>query len=138
MNDIITPSEMNNERLYELFKTAYMKPEYDSDGDIRFKGPSGFHQIVSVDTKKELIKFMSIFRLKKDRDRIEKLEWINKLNDTLVFSRYSIHRENSLMVDYFLPYEEGLTPFHIMGAMKWFDQATLVAIRERDESDLLD
>ena len=79
MSDIICADDINNERLYELFKAAYMKPEYDSTGDIKIEGPSGFHQIVSVDADKKLIKFMSIFGFKDDRERKEKIELLSIL-----------------------------------------------------------
>ncbi len=138
MPDIINPSEMNNEKIYELFKAAYMKPDSDSDGDIRIKGPSGFHQIISVDSDKQLLKFMSVFGLKENRSREEKLELVNRLNDSVVFSRFSMPRDDVLMVDYFMAYEEGVMPLQIMNSMQWFDKVTIGAIRAYDESDLIE
>jgi len=137
MSDLISVNEMSNERLYELFKAAYMKPEYDSDGDVRIKGPSSFHQIVNIDADKQLIKFIAMFGLKEDRSHHEKLEFINKLNDGVVFSRFSMPREDVLLADYFLAYEEGIMPLQILSSMKWFDKATIGAIRQYDESDLV-
>ena len=138
MSDIISADEMNNEKIHTLFKAAYMKPEYDSDGDVRIKGPSGFHQIISVDGEKQLIKYMSMFGLKENRSREEKLEFVNKLNDGVVFSRFSMPRDDVLLSDYFLAYEEGITPLQILSSMKWFDKVTIGAIKAYDESDLVE
>jgi len=128
---------MSNEKMHELFKAAYMKPELDSDGDVRIKGPSGVHHIISVDSEKQLLKFMSIFGLKEDRSREEKLELVNKLNDGVVFSRFSMPRDDFLLADYFISYEEGVMPLQIMNCMLWFDKTTIGAIRAYDESDLV-
>jgi len=138
MSEIISSEEMNNHKIYEIFKAAYMKPELDSDGDVSFKGPSGFKQIISVDSDKQLLKFMAIFGLKESKNRAEKLELVNRLNDRVVFSRFSMPREDVLFVDYFFAYEEGVLPLQVMNSMKWFDNVTISAIRAYDESDLID
>ena len=46
-------------------------------------------------------------------------------------------REDILLADYFIAYEEGLLPLQVMNCVHWFDKATIGAIRTYDESDLL-
>lgn len=137
MSDAISVEEMNSEKLYALFNAAYMKPEYDSDGDVRLTGPSGFHQILSLDMDKKLIKYMSMYGFKEGRGRGEKLEFINKLNNTVVFCRYSMPSDNALISDYFLSYEDGITPLQVISSMRWFDKVAAGAIRAYDETDLV-
>lgn len=138
MTTIISPEEMSNEKMQELFKAAYMKPKLDDNGYVRIKGPSGFYQIISVDGKKKLLKFMSIFGFKDNRSREEKLTLINNLNDGVVFARFSMPRGDVLLADYYIPYAEGVTPLQIMNCIQWFDKTTIGAIREYDRSDLVE
>lgn len=138
MTEIITPDDMSIEKIYGIFQAAYMKPELDSDGDVRVKGPSGIRQIISVETEKQLLKFMSIFGLKENRNREEKLELVNRLNENVVFSRFSMPQDDVLLADYFIAYEEGVMPLQIMNSLQWFDKVTIGAIRAYDESDLVE
>ena len=137
MADLINPAEMTSEKLYDLLRSAYMKPTLGTDGEIRLKGPSGFHQTIEVNAGNKFLKFMALFGLQEDRSRQEKLELVNRLNDGIVLSRFSMPREYALMADYHISFEEGMTALQILNCIHWFDKATIGAIRMYDESGLI-
>jgi hypothetical protein len=138
MVEIIAPEDMNNPKLHELFQAAYMKPMYDRDEDLMIEGHSGMRHIVTADTERKLLKFMSVFGLKADAPRESKLELTNRLNDKVVLVRFSMPKDDVLLADYFIPFDEGITALQVFSCLKWFDKVTIGAIQDCDDDDIVE
>ncbi len=142
MADTISPDDMSNDTIYRLFNAAYMQPELCGEGGeyVRVNGPSGESIYIAVDGEKQLLRFMIMYRLKGNRNRVEELELVNQLNDCVVLARFSLPHDDDdlLIVDYFLAYEEGVLAMQIINSFQWLDQVTIGAISNLDKLDMIE
>ena len=136
--DIVPESQVNVERLRNLFTDALLKAEIDKDGDVKVITELGTRVFVSVDDKRKLLKFLSMYRFRKGARDSDKLKLVNTLNDEVVFSRFSVLGKDLLVSDYFLSYEAGILPFQIVNSLRWFSRVTVGAIREYDTDNLVE
>lgn len=137
MSDVITAAEMTKERLFGIFKNAYLKPDYDDEGDIQVKAHSGFSLTIILDSSTQRILFLHIFSFKEGLPRTEKLEFVNKLNIEVAPSRFSLRGDDRLVSEYYLPTGEGLLPLQILECLSIHDQATVTGIRALNSSGLV-
>ncbi len=114
----------------DIFHSAYMRPEIDSDGDLAVRGRTGFTHIVQVQERQGIIAIICSFRFRDDLDHNERLDAVNKLNDGKVLARFSVTVTGSLYADYHLLIEEGLTPFQILNCFTRFDNVVVGSLEE--------
>ena len=128
--------EVNAQKLAEIFKVAYMKCTIDEDGDllVQTDGPRVF---VSVQEDKKLLKFIAMYGLKESATEEMKMAFVNRMNDGIIFARFSVARADTLMADYYLPYEEGILAFQIVAALRLFGRVVPGAIQACDKDDLV-
>lgn len=138
MNQIVHENSVSVTKLREIYKVAFMRTEIDEDGDLRVLDESGMKVLVSLDDRNNLIKFLTVYRLRKNANTVTKLAFTNKLNDSLVFARFSMAREDILCIDYFLPYTEGVLPFQIVSATKLFMNVVRGATLQHDDDNLIE
>ena len=135
--EIIREEDVSSTTLSTLFKRAFLKSRIDDDGDliVETDGPRIF---VIVDTGKKFIKFMTLFSFKQGT-LSQKYQFVNKMNDDFVFSRFSVpeHNEDTLVADYYLSYSEGVPAFQVVNSLRYFSRVVPGAIRASDDDDLV-
>jgi len=136
--EFISETDVNADTLAAVYKRAFFKCDKDSDGDLRVH-TDGPKVLVTFNEDNKLIKFMAIYGLKENEPEDKKLRFLNRMNDTIIFARFSMpeKRPDVLMADYYLPYEEGLPAFQVVQAMRAFSKIVVGAIRACDEDDLV-
>lgn len=138
-SELLSEKEISKERLAALFKQAFFSTSFDKDGDlvVRSDGPRVF---VIVDSQKKLLKYMAIYGVKETAPLELKHQFVNRMNDDIIFVRFSIpgKRHDVLMADYYLPYEDGIPAFQIIAAFRLFSRVVPGAIRACDELDLVE
>jgi len=137
--EIILGSDLTKESLALLFKRAFFKISVDSDGDIivNTDGPRVF---VTLDSNKNLLKYMSVYGFKESAPLELKYSLINKMNDQIILVRFSMpeKRPDMLMADYFISYEECIPTFQIISTLRLFATVVSGAIRTCDTDDLVE
>jgi hypothetical protein len=128
---------MTMERLQELFKAAFLECTLDEDGDLRVVSEHGFTCFVTRDDDKKFVIFRSFFKFRDDASPLDCLDLVNKLNDQVVFTRFSTPRADLLAADYFLSYEEGIMPFQIGRSFRWFCHVIQGGISKYDTQDIV-
>ena len=130
--------EVTMQRVFELFEAAYVECEIDEHNDIKVVTDSGPRLFVSQDETNKLLRYLSFYRFREGTGELEKLRFVNALNDDVIFVRFSLGNGDSLVADYYLPYGRGVVPFHIVNTAKLVGRVIITALRQHDEDDLLE
>jgi len=125
-------------RLQRFFKSAFMKAEVDDDGDVKVKSDVGITVWISIEAERKLLKYVATYGFKEDATEVDRLQLVNTLNDNVILVRFSVPRDDVLMADYYLYYEEGIVPYQIVNTLRHFANITVKAIREYDSDDLIE
>ncbi|HOQ98980.1 MAG TPA: YbjN domain-containing protein [Anaerolineae bacterium] len=136
---VLAEGEVTVANLAQLFKRAFFKASINHDGDLVVQ-TDGPRVLVSVDADKKLIKLMSVYGIQKAARLELKHALVNKMNDEFILCRFSIPEAATdlLVVDYYLPFEEGIPEFQIMSALRWFARVAPGAIRASDQHNLVE
>lgn len=136
--EYIVESEVTPKNVRELFARAFYSTQLDDDGDIFVRAePTSVY--VSVNRDNRLLRYAAHYRIDENASLESKHAFVNKLNDSVVFCRFSIPDvyEDTLVADYYLPFEEQITSFQIVSAFRLFTQIVPNAIRDCDDDDLV-
>lgn len=128
--DLIEKSNLTAERLHEIFRAAYMKPEIDSEDALTIRGRTRIKYVIQIRERQGLIALFCVFGFKGSVEKAEKLEAVNKLNDGKVMARFSVNRRESLFIDYNMLIEEGVTPLQILNCFTRFDNVVISGMDE--------
>ena len=136
--ELIGQYDVTPELLEGLFKRGFFSTRIDDDGDliVESEGPK---VVVSIQEKHKLIRYVIVYGMNEFGPLDQKLSFVNRMNDDVIFARFSVpeSRPEMLMCDYFLPYEEGVTAFQIVTAMRLFARVVVGAIHACDDDDLV-
>jgi len=136
--DKIPEDQVTPPTLQSFFKAAFMKADVDEDGDIKVKSDAGITVWISIEAERKLLKYVATYGFKDDTSEEERLQLVNTLNDNVILVRFSVPRDDVLMADYYLYYEEGIIPYQIVNTLRHFANITVKAIREYDTEDLIE
>lgn len=136
--EILAEDEVTSDNVARLFKRAFMRTIIDEDGDVRVETDAGPKVLISLDEDRKLLKFTTIYGLKDSATEAEKLAFVNKMNDDMIFVRFCVADADMLVADYFLPYEQGITAYQIVLTVRLFSRIVPAAIQTCDEDDLVE
>lgn len=136
--DFIPEADVNTDTLTALYKRAFYKCDKDDDGDLRVN-TEGPRVLITVNEENKLVRFTAIYRLKENEPEDKKLHFMNRMNDKIIFARFSLPENDHdlLVADYFLPYEDGLPAFQLIKALRIFANSVVAGIRACDEDGLV-
>ena len=131
--DIVTPDTIRN-----IFRRAFFSTTLDDDGDVRVEtdDPVVF---VSINVNNKLLKFTTVYGFKETASLESKLAFVNKMNEDVIFCRFSVPEDTStlLVADYYLPFGEGIPAFQIVSALRLFARVVSRAIYDCDDNDIV-
>ena len=137
--EVIPEDEITTENLVALFKRAFFSTSLGDDGGL-FVKTDGPQVYVSVNEDHKLLRYMVVLGVKETAPLELKHELANKMNDSLIFGRFSIpeYFTDRLVADYSLPFEEGIPAFQIVSALRRFARAVDYAIDNYDDEELIE
>jgi len=133
VKDQFTPDTLSNESLKEVFDAAMMDTAVDSDGDLVVHDQ--YTVLVNVDPN-GCIQFTSVFGLREDSDPATRLELVNRINDKRIIIRASVHDDDILVIDWYLPTRGGIGKKTVVLALRKFEEL-IASIGEEDTDDLV-
>ena len=136
MNSLLAEDTISTQSIYELFRSAFMRVELDDDGDVRVHTENGPRIWVLVDDKRFHLRLLCSYRFDSEATEYQKMEFANKLNDSMVMVRFAVDGD-SLIVDYYLSYEEGILPYHIVSGVRRMSKIVTSAIAENDVQNII-
>lgn len=121
--ELVSNENLSQQLLMELCKSAYLTVEpMDEHNFLVREEPLRVN--VSIDEhRKRFIRFWAAFRINKQRAHAQRIEYINRVNEQLIFVRAEISEaggEGAFVFDYFLWVEGGVTKRNIISAFKEF------------------
>lgn len=134
---LLAESEVTMSNLDELFRQAFFKTSLDKDGDLIVQS-DGPRVIVTIDQQKKLVKFMAVYGLREEAALGPKLALVNRMNDEIIYVRFSVPRDDILVADYFLLFQEGIPAFQLVSSLRLFARVVPAAIRACDQEDLVE
>jgi len=138
MEKFLEENKVNKTNILHIFKNAFMKASLDEDEDIRVTSGLGSVFLIEVLSDKKMLKYVSMFGFKTSASASKKLAFLNELNSGVILSRFSMPRDDVLLSEYFLPYEEGIPSYQVINCLRLFERVTTGAIRQFDTSDLVE
>ncbi|RKZ46353.1 MAG: hypothetical protein DRR16_01570 [Candidatus Parabeggiatoa sp. nov. 3] len=138
MENFLNEDKVTPTHLLQLFKNAMMKASLDEENDIRVTTVPGSLFLFQVLSEQKMLKYVGMFGFKKRANTSKKWVLLNQLNSEVILSRFSMPREDVLLSEYFLPYEEGISSYQVINCLRLFERVTTGAIRQFDGSDLLE
>jgi len=135
--EVLAESEVTTSNLDKLFKQAFFKTSLDRDGDLIVQS-DGPRVIVTVDQEKKLVKFMAVYGLRQTAALEHKLALVNRMNNEIIYVRFSVPREDLLVADYFLLFQQGILAFQLVSSLRLFARVVPAAIRACDHQDLVE
>ena len=135
---VLSEAGVTPARLQRFFKDAFLKAEIDEDDDVKVRTDAGITVWISIEAERKLLKYVATYGFKEDATEVDRLQLVNTLNDNVILVRFSVPRDDVLMADYYLYYEEGIVPYQIVNTLRHFANITVKAIREYDTEDLIE
>jgi hypothetical protein len=112
------PADVKSETLKQLFDDAYMEVAVDSDGDIMIKDK--YSCFIRPDADGKMIVAYAIFGANPAAAQAGKLEFVNRVNDSVKLIRASVMTDGRYFLDYYIPVDGGVTKRAIVMAAKRF------------------
>ena len=141
--DLIMPTELTVQDLFELYKSAYMECEIDEDGDLVLYEDSVIFVSVDERLKNHRIQLRRYFTLDGGVSLEKALEFTNEINDDYIVARAKIvgEKKDLLLIDYWILLDGGIPPATIIHTTKRFmsiargigDDATAKDLIMKDE-----
>lgn len=131
---LIDKDELNNQKVLEIYKNAYMDAEMDDDGEIKCV-VDGFKLYANVMEDRPFFVLRTMFTIKPEAGRMQVLELCNRLNDHMIMIRCCLP-ENApnpmLYIDHFTMTEGGISGEEIVMATRRFMKVITDGIGEYD------
>jgi hypothetical protein len=135
--DIIPENEMKAERLAGLFEQTFLTATIDEHGSVVVTMDDGLKVVVSPLRSVPMVKMFAAFGFRDDAEEIDKLRLLNTLNTKIIVTTYSMPFPDSLLVEFYLPYFDGMMPRQLVKALRLFVQCAVGGIREHDSMGLV-
>lgn len=137
VGEFLCEEQIDTPKLLSLFKQAFLEVEVASDTRLRVRAENGTRVSVAVDAKRQLIQFVIAYGLREDAPMADKLALCNRVNDQVIFVRLSVSDPTTLVSDYSLPFDGGVTTAAIMATLRRMARITGQSIGEMDEDKLV-
>jgi hypothetical protein len=132
----LAEGEVTVEKLKEVFDNAFFTTEIDKDGDLKIT-EGGVKTFVRVDKERKLISLFCLWGLKANAGEIDKLRFINRLNDKLILARFCMPDPTTLWCDYQMSFNGGVSPATIVNAYRQFVNVVKGGISSMDDDDVV-
>lgn len=132
---MIPADQVSSTKIKEIFDNAFMDTALTDDGDVRVT-EGGIKIFVSVDTAKQLVRYLMLFGYKRGASTKDQLELANELNKNIVFMRAWTFG-NGIAFDYALPYDGGLPPKQVVSAYRWLRKTALGGVQKYDRKNIV-
>lgn len=137
MSEFLNPKDVNIDQLVKIFKAAYLKPIIDDDGDLRITAHSGMPTFVYLNSEHEFINFAVYMQLNENAKRSDKLALMNKINSSIILTRFYSPDDNAMVADYYILYKEGISSLQILSTIQFYQECIDAAVQNHNDSDII-
>lgn len=136
---LIAESDMSQATLEQLFRRSFLKTSQFEKSGLSIQLGSGVNVLVRLDETHKLLHYYKVFGFNKPEASPGKISLANEINDNVILVRASVPKENpdSLVLDYFLPYEDGIPAYQIVATLRYFSEVSSKAVNQYDVDNLV-
>jgi hypothetical protein len=128
----ISESDVSIKSLINIFESAYLKV-IDVADDLFWVKCDKLKVKITIDEKRKFILLRIVYALAVRISVSDAMRIVNKVNDEynlIRFSSFEYDNDSLVTSDYFMTYENGLIPYHLIHMTKTFEKYTVVALTE--------
>jgi hypothetical protein len=135
---LLFENEVTFENLIKTFNEVSIDARINPDGRLRVQDEK-LVIYVEVFPSIKLISFCAFLKFDDSVSTDTKYTSINSLNERVKFARFAIDTddEGTFSSDYHLPYNNAIPIWTIIVALRHFEKATLMALKEMDEAGIV-
>ena len=133
---VIVAEEISTSTLHGIFEKVGYTCTFDRDGDLLVESTTAFTNVL-VDPDHQHLRFVSGFSLNEFADEDLKLSIANRLNDEFVLVRFYIADPTTLLADYTIPYDGGLSALRIVELFDRFAEIVIAAFAGTEDLRLI-
>jgi len=135
--ELITPENVTIDIIKEIYDAAMMECSIDDDrGYVRIQ--DDILARARIPENKERIQLGALYGVKEETQRVDRLEYCNRVNDQFVMIRASITEAGDLYFDYDITIKGGVTRKQIAQATRLFLKFVPKAVADLDEDGIID
>ncbi|MCY2987516.1 MAG: YbjN domain-containing protein [Planctomycetota bacterium] len=128
---ILAGSEISSARIKPFFDAALLNCDMKQDGSLLIE--EGWVRTgVAFDTNRKLMIYFSIWPVKTTATEAEKLQLVNTLNRDVMCVRFFLRSPSTVVCDYTVSYEKGLSPSQILASFRRYLRAVQGGLMNRD------
>ena len=128
---LVAPAEVTLDTLQAAIELA--KLEFHREGDDPLRVYLGDDAVsILIHPTQPWVQFVMMVLIDPSAPEALKFETANELNRTWELVRFHIAESDSLVADYVLPFEQGITPMQIVLTMQVFVATVLDALRQSE------
>ena len=133
---LVAAEEISTSTMHGIFEKVGYTCTFDRDGDLLVESKTVCTNVL-VDSAHQHLRFVSGFALNEFADEDLKLSIANRLNDELVLVRFYVADPTTLLADYTIPYDGGLSALRIVELFDRFAEIVLAAFAGTDDIRLI-
>ena len=135
LSDIVHPEDLDQPTLRSFYDDAELKTSIDSDGDLLVSRGVTCYAIPTKDKCRLLL--LAFVGAREGAERNEKLEFANRVNNETSTIRARVNPKESIVFDYHVPIEGGVSGKAIVAATEFFLLAAAHAVDQCDETGVV-
>lgn len=133
---LIPAEDISTARLAEIFQAAFISAKVDQDGDLEVR-ENDITLYAKVDPDKQLISWFALWKLKEDESELKKLQMANRMNDKLIFARFSVPDATTLWCDHHQLFAGGVSAYALVQNYRLTSKVCRGAVASMDDDDLV-
>ena len=133
---VIAAEEISIASMHSIFEKVGYTCTFDSDGDLLVESKTAFTNVL-VDSDHQHLRFVAGFSLNEFADEDLKLSIANQLNDEFVLVRFYVADPTTLLADYTIPYDGGMSALRIVELFDHFADIVLAAFTGTEDLRLI-
>ena len=132
----LSEDEVTLQKIKTFFDAPFFKTEFDQYGVLKIVDRDT-KTFIKVNKERKLITIFTAWRLKASVPETKKLQFVNTMNNGLIFVRFSMSGPTTLWCDYQFLYEGGITPGAIVNNYRLFAKVTREAVVKKDPEGII-
>lgn len=133
--EILQPDDISVECLQSLYDEAGLQTNIDSDGDLSVTVGVTCYAIPAE--HRDRILLLAFVGIREDVSHEQKVEFANRVNNQVSTVRARVTNKGSVMFDYHIPIEGGITGAAIVAATRFFLEAAVHAADQCDNDQII-
>lgn len=136
----IAEGDMSLETLERLFKSAYFKISVVGEDTLSVQMSADLSAKIHIDRQHKLLFFYKVYGFKSQADQAKRVDLANRINDSAILVRASVpdDHSDSLVLDYYLPYEDSVLAFQVVNGLRRFSEVANKAVIQFDSGDIVE